>query len=214
MRARLVILLALSTASALGSEVPLAETREGAVLVGVDALGRVLIAMDIRPTDGLADLCFLFTAESRLAGPWSRRAEGAHAIIKHDRLTLVAPDLHVSLALKGTPDSSPAAAAQGAFVNHDGVELARVPAPGPAISMAALRVEDLESGWPEPFEYDILAPETSCGLTCPSGGDGATSCSIGGCTKVPTSCSVSCGGAFIACCNCNPWAQCRCVKCL
>ncbi|GIU79821.1 MAG: hypothetical protein KatS3mg005_3059 [Bryobacteraceae bacterium] len=51
-------------------------------------------------------------------------------------------------------------------------------------------------------------PAPGCGgMTCTSGGEGATSCSAGG----GSGCSVSCSAGWYACCNANT-NNCRCCK--
>lgn len=59
---------------------------------------------------------------------------------------------------------------------------------------------------------DSFFTDSTC-TNCQAGGSGAGSCSIGGCTGNPTTCSVLCNGNRFACCKClsNPeGASCVC----
>ncbi len=189
------------------------EVIPGDVLVGVDHLGRVLVAVDQKPSDGLVDHCFLFTSEERLGGPWSRRVEG-RVVVTVDSLSVRSPFVVVSVALIGT-DPRPPHYPPGAevFIDHNGLELSRIDAPPTGgAPLDGMDIEDL-STWPEAFWYDVHDP-ASCvgGGNCISGGPGSTSCSL---TLGPVSCSVTCTGDTFACCSetSTGGVRCRCVPC-
>jgi len=195
-----------------------AEVLVGDVLVGVDPLGRVLIAVDQLPADGLADQCFLFTSAERLEGPWSERFDLARVTVSEGSLTIKnAPATHaISLAVIGS-DPLPLGVPPHAvsLSHHDGLELSKMRA-GPlgGGSMNSMSILDL-STWPEAFWYDLLAPESGpCpdDSDCIAGGQGSTSCSL----TISTSCSVTCTGDNYACCKETPLGGvlCRCRPCI
>lgn len=190
-----------------------AEVFVGDVLVGVDHLGRVLLAVDKQPLDGRVDHCFLFTATDRLEGTWSRRIK-ARVIQRADSLSVRSPFFVVSLALTdGAPQKIGHGPRSEVFEQYDGVEITRLNAgPEGGAQLESMVVEDL-STWPEAFWYDVHDPE-SCvgGNSCISGGPGSSSCSL---TLHGVSCNVACTGNTFACCSETPQGgvSCRCIPC-
>lgn len=219
----LVVLLGSASESPSAPGADSAELFRGAALVGVDSLGRVLLAFDKAPTDGFVDMCFLYTADYRLQDPWSRRIRKAELLVKKDSLRLVSEDLVVSLAIKNTADGRRTASLNDgrdrhAFSEDDGMESIRSTPKSPSVRLAQMTIEDMNSGWPPDFAYDLLDPGTSgeqcVDADCQAGGIGSVSCSISCVNVTPPSCSASCSQPlFFACCRCDPWAKCSCRKC-
>ncbi len=223
----IAVLVAAVSASPAAAQGQNALVITGDALFGVDELGRVLLAVDGVPVDGVADHCFLFTATERLAGgPWSERVSNA-VVVYNDAGSLSlrdSPPSHlVSLALEAV---EPPGIKQPPFAEvlaaHEGIELVKldVGEEGGAL-LDDMDIADL-STWPEPFWYDLLDPASgpcSDDSDCQAGGMGASSCSIGGCGPLQTqSCNVTCGLDTYACCKCLGLAQafrpqCRCLPC-
>ncbi len=221
----LVALLALlGTFSPLFAANDSAESLHGTVLVGVDPLGRVLVALDKVPMDGKADHCFLFTGTERIEfGAWSERGM-ASLVHKPDSLTISIPSeqLHVRLSMVSSEQAPHVPGGFEELVFDEGVELARLNASvmGGAL-LDEMDVEILET-WPEAFWYDLLDPASGpCAPDndCQAGGQGSSACSISGCGIINTQgCSTTCEEGSYACCLCmnmqaNP-ARCRCRPCV
>lgn len=193
----------------------------GDAVVGVDSLGRVLVAVDASQSDDLVDYFALFTASDRLTGPWSRHLEQAAIVVHGRRLTLVSPrsSFAMSLALKGSdrPGENPQGPFE-VFLNHDGIELVQFPGES-SVRLADLTAADIHSGWPDAFYYDVLSPDTKCPPDddCSAGSCPSTGCGIAGCPNIPTGCNVACSGYTYSCCKClsgsQMYAVCRCRVC-
>ena len=216
-------IVALVAAAFLFPEVSRAETVRhirGDALVGVDSLGRVLIAVDQQPADGFVDFFFLFTAPGRYAGPWSERIKKAEIVAGERGLVLrsTPPFFVVSLAIGPEDVQSPKHPPFAeVFEAHEGVELITVPDGSRTFALASVDINDLWT-WPEFFAYDLLNP-ASCtnDFDCQSGGSSSPSCGIFGCPQPPTGCSISCNyPTTFACCKCTQAgdAMCRCRGCL
>ena len=188
--------------------------------MGVDDLGRVLVAVDEQPIDGFVDRYFLFTAEYRLTQPWSQRLENARLVYESDSLSVrsTPPDFEVLLALSG---SEPRHAGHPphieVFIERSGLELGIFdPDPFESVLLSSLAVEDLWT-WPPAFWYDVLDPESGrCfpDSDCVTGGFGEHSCSY---TVGNITCSVSCNSDYYACCQEHPLGgqpRCRCRLCI
>lgn len=190
----------------------------GDVLVGVDALGRVLVAVDSMPTDGLADTCFIYTASERLSGPWSRMLSNARVVHKKEgslSIEAAPPDFVVLLSTGGAepPDTGHPPESE-VFEVEGGLELAVMEAgPSGGAPLLSMRHDDLET-WPEGFWYDLLDPASGpCpdDSDCTAGGQGTSSCSID-CGIV--GCSVTCWNQDeYSCCKCL-FLMCRCRPCI
>lgn len=224
------MIAALPWAAAAHATVGQVEVIEGDVLVGVDDLGRVLIAADEQPLDGRTDYYFLFTDRERIGGgPWSERGFG-QVLISNDseslRLVLPTRQLWVSLAVEGREPVRGGEPPPFTVIQlQEGIELVNLDAESAeGAALDSLDVADL-STWPQSFVYDLLDPASGpCAddSTCTAGGQGSTGCSIGGCPGTPHSCSASCGEDQFACCKCWPgspifgggYASCRCLPCI
>lgn len=201
-----------------------AEKFSGDAVFGVDHLGRVLIAIDLKPTDGLVDRCLLFTAAERLSGPWERRSENVQVLVKGDSVSLreTPPFFALSLAVEdGRAQDFEVPPTAEVFSSHGGVELVSVETDAPSVSLEAMDVFELAT-WPEIFWYDFHDPGSvvnSCDGSdpdCVAGGPGSTQCGISCNTEgANAGCEVSCGsGQFkYACCACEPIVFCRCRPC-
>lgn len=104
--------------------------RKAAVLVGVDTLGRVLVAID-HDHDGLADDCALFTDKVRLDGPWSVRLDEADVESRLGTLKIEAQDKSFALAVAVAGSELPRLTDHGRpfarlFAEEDGAELSRM----------------------------------------------------------------------------------------
>lgn len=213
------MLLSLTLTPSTSSAEDSAEVVVGDVLVGVDELGRVLIAVDEQPLDGRADHCFLFTAGDRLAGPWSERLTNAKVVVKAGSLSIrsTPPFFVASLALTGREPLSPQHPPHAdVFSSHDGMELSRMDA-GPAggALLDSMDVTDLHT-WPESFWYDLLAPESGpCpdDSDCDAGGKSSNECSL---QIGQVSCSVTCLQDSYPCCKETSigGVSCRCRPCI
>jgi hypothetical protein len=206
-------------------------TAKGNLKIGVDALGRFVVAVD-STKDGISDQLILFTDQDRLTGPWSKDLRDATIVGKKGSILISSKrdSYGVSLAVSvAEPDAVPSWA-QNSFIRSKGRELVR--SWGEAgVAMAALDYGQIES-WPKLFWDDLHDNRTQghcgggqgqcCDTTgCISGGNPSMSCTIGGCGSAPTSCSVSgCTGTnpdSFSCCNCEGppagAAGCRCKQC-
>ena len=211
-----------------------ASVYRGTAIVGVDALGRVVIGLDqtqrgASVPDGFVDQYFLFTAQERIEGPWAQLIPDARILHKPRRLLLRSGngDVLFSLALEDASTNGETRRKHHrpqTLIRHDGRELVGLTAPdGTGVSLASLDHSDIAT-WPQPFWTDLLSSGTGGASTtkCSSekcnagggGGTGARSCSIN-CGRVLGSCSVACMGECIdfACCDCGFSKSCRCKRC-
>jgi hypothetical protein len=200
----------------------------GHVLVGVDALGRIAIAIDAkdkgREVDGHADYYILFTAADRLSGPWARTLTDATLVDSDGNVSLRSrsDDFALSLTLGGWRHRKAPAGFGEVLEITDGLGITRTePDPGGAGEpLASLSHSDVES-WPATFWYDTLDYETNCNFSnCSSGGPWSPQCSIAGCPGAPVNCTVQCSPPRThACCGCDPNfgvpppASCVCIFC-
>jgi hypothetical protein len=199
------------SASTAGAEENSAKHWRGMAVFGVDVMGRLSIALDSNK-DGKLDRYWLFVAEQYLPGPWFATAE-AEILEKNGLLILRTPDQRyfVGASIKGgRPLKAPKSSAER-YVHENGIQLIGVG--GFLRDHESFDPMDLAS-WPPGFEPDdVLSPGTTgtpCSpymqwyytQGCDSGGGGATSCSVSGCSIAPTSCSASCHALCPACCTC------------
>lgn len=195
-----------------------AEVYYGDAVAGVDELGRVMIALETTPFDGIVDQFFLFTANDRLTPVWWEHLDDVTVVYKNKTLLLTTtpPDFVMSLAVdgaqaphRGTPPGAEVFQVEG------GVELAalRNGVDGVEGSVHDHIWADLES-WPESFWYDTLDPASDCVQTsCQAGGEGSRSCGVE--CGPENACQTGCRAGYFACCNCPTFlrASCRCVRC-
>ncbi len=132
----------------------------GDVLLGVDPLGRVLIAVDEAPRDGRADSFFLFTAEYRLGDAVSRLLPDAEVESRHGSLFVTSrgSKFAAHFVLRDvTPRDRAIPSNFEYFANEHGTEIVRVPREaGLQVPMSSLTLNNMRSGWPEMFEDDLL----------------------------------------------------------
>lgn len=201
-------------------------------LVGVDSLGRVLVALDLDRDDFVEEVV-LFTPRERLKGPWSELVRDAELEQTAGTLRLEARDRSVALALAVNPADAPklrrAARAYRRAIEQDrGEELARNgvdPAYGRRLSSYD---HTLIETWPESFREDLVVPGTTGPTTCFN--CGTTDCTVGGCYSIGCNidckgliandtCGIACNAAqSFGCCNCTngpffPIGSCRCIPC-
>ena len=225
-----VLTIQVSVAAALAAPAAEGALVLGETLVGVDALGRVAVAVDTVPGDGRADHLFLYTASERLAGPWFKRLDRAQVLFNDQgALTVIAADRSfiLSVAVR-EPIRQPVPPGAEEFTDLGGYELAQLEPGGRAPLVDDLSYADQWS-WPEPLWYDFLAPESGpcqSDTDCQAGGKDSPSCSIS--CPPGGSCSTSCGDDSYACCRCifndngtpnDPnddfvYQQCRCRPCV
>lgn len=190
----------------------------GNALIGVDHLGRVLLAVDTQPTDGTVDRYVLYTGANRLAPQWGRRLSNVVLFLSDRRVRVLSAQskFAAELALDGAPTLGPYPPTFEVFADTNGGEIAHGGSVG-NVQWADLDVSQLYAGWPESFYYDSLAPETKCNdADCISGGQGARSCTITSCAPGFPGCGVTCNASagFFACCKCEvALASCRCRYC-
>lgn len=211
------------TALPLGASSDSATVLVGDALVGVDQLGRVLVAVDSVPTDGLADTCFLYTGRERLAGPWSRQL--SHAMVVHKSegtlsVEAAPPDFVLSVAVVGAePQVLHYTPGAEVFEDEEGLELAFMNAgPSGGASLDQMSHEDLET-WPESFWYDLLDPASGpCpdDSDCTGGGNPSTGCEIT--CLFGQQCGTTCPQDTYSCCKCLAGGlggpSCRCRPCI
>jgi hypothetical protein len=205
--------------------------RRVSALVGVDSLGRVLMALDY-DRDEIVEELVLFTPRERLEGPWSELVRSAEVENTSGTLRLEAHDGSVAIALAVYPADLPtfrrkAAAFKRVIQENRGNELVRNsldPAFGRHLSSFD---HTLIETWPESFRDDLVVPGTTLSTcyNCIS-----AKCKIGGCSSA--GCSLECPGIVVngvcgitcntmqsfACCNCTnglvfPIGSCRCIAC-
>lgn len=154
------------------------EAWQGAAMVGVDDLGRVMVALDTNRNE-LADRCFIFTAEDRLeGGPWTAFIQNAHisyATTKEGGASLIVKDrarqiaVGVSTIKSKLPHISDIDYGR-VYSVRNGVELASVNPSDVSLEgplLASMDHGDLES-WPESFWYDFHDPASvDCERTDP-----------------------------------------------
>jgi hypothetical protein len=191
------------------------------VLVGVDVLGRVVVAVD-SDRDGVANTYVKFTDEKRLEGPWSRLLERADVVTTRGTLRIQAHDesLGVALSVSGaeTPRLWKPKRFRRTLVSSTGVEFIRTTDAKPA-ALSALDVNSVHT-WPEGFWHDTLAPGTLSSVCncdsagCSSGGCGAAHCALSDVDR--TGCEVQCASPryFFACCTRRflRTSECKCVR--
>lgn len=139
-------------------------TNNGATaLVGVDALGRIAIAVDYEP-DGYADAAMLLTSSARLDGPWSRLLTDATIKIKNGsvQITSMAEKYAMSLAVKLAAQPAVPGWAQEITVQSDMLEFESSSYGDRETPFASISHEDVLS-WPDHFSYDSLDPGN---ITC------------------------------------------------
>lgn len=208
-------------------------TRPASALVGVDALGRVLMALDY-DRDEMVDELVLFTPRHRLEGPWSERIHAANVDGTAGTLRLEARDGSLAILLAVFPADVPELASKSAhrfkrvIREADGDELVRTkldPASGRRLESFD---HTLIESWPESFRRELNVPGTSGPLSCYN--CGTYNCRVGGCYS--SGCAVDCFGLLLnspcqvscnpsrsfSCCNCTngivlPIAECRCIAC-
>jgi len=200
--------------------------------VGVDALGRALLAVDL-DRDGMADELVLFTPRQRLEGPWSQLVPVAEYETTRGTLRFEASDRSLAISLAVEPADPPAfrleTRPQARIVQEaHGSELA-ISRPGAEVRRYVESYDHtLIETWPESFRDDLVVPGTSgatclncSGTPCQTGGCYASGCERK-CSGIVANhqCGISCNiqRAF-ACCNCTngiltPIADCRCVACI
>jgi hypothetical protein len=198
--------------------------------VGVDALGRVLLAVDL-DRDGLAEELVLFTPRQRLEGPWSRLVPAVEYEATRGTLRVEAADRSLAIALSVAPAPLPRfkhKPAAGALVveQPEGNELA-TSRPGDNMRQPIESYDHaLIESWPESFRHDLVMPGThtpstciNCIGKCQRGGCYAPDCGHT-CNGIITDdrCSIGCNAFAFACCNCTngiffPIASCRCIPC-
>jgi hypothetical protein len=124
-------------------------------LIGVDLLGRVVMALDFN-RDGVIDKAMLFTAAERLSGPWSLMLESATVISSAGGVRVLADDGAFAAALATEGYSVPEISWRGrgiqdfkrSLTNGKGQELLWVK--GGGRTMESLRHDTIES-WPDSF---------------------------------------------------------------
>jgi hypothetical protein len=125
-------------------------------LLGVDPLGRVIIAIDA-DQDGRADQMLLFTHKVRLEGPWSKRLRDAHVEIGQTGVIITSRAESYALSLATSDAHTPRVPpwATNTFIRSGGIELARYWGWGDkGFSMAALDHGALGT-WPWQFNDDL-----------------------------------------------------------
>lgn len=144
---------------------------EGAVLAGVDELGRVLIATDY-DGDGLADISYLATAPERLEGPWSWFIASADIKYNNARLRIRSKShdyaLRISHGDRGPIGLNREKYAE-VFELLDAIEtVVQVTYPsGTGSALSDMSHTNLEA-WPDNFWYDALDPGTATpDCSCP-----------------------------------------------
>jgi hypothetical protein len=207
--------------------------RRVSALVGVDALGRVLMAIDY-DRDEIVEEVVLFTGRERLEGPWGELIRSAEIEVTTGTLRFEARDRSIAIALAVHPAELPTlkgkrAAFKRLIEQSGGHELVRNSiAPEYGRHMSSFDHALIDS-WPESFRDDLIVPGTGIVLddcfNC-----GTADCQVGGC--LGASCSKHCSGIVVndacsigcnpdrafPCCNCTngiffPIASCRCIAC-
>lgn len=209
---------------------PRSDDRVNAV-VGVDALGRVLLAVD-NDENGAADDLFLFTPRQRLEGPWTELLRAARIDSTAGTLRVEAADRSLAITLAVAPGEPPRLSARdrrfGRIIRETGFELVRnTPDPKVPLFLESFDHNNLES-WPSSFRRDLVTPTTTGPNTCVN--CGGTKCTRGGgcfstgcgteCEIITDDrCNISCSWPqSFACCNCTlagifSLADCRCIGC-
>lgn len=117
----------------------------GRALVGVDALGRVAIAID-SDRDGMSNMLILFTAKDRLQGPWSKDLPEATFQIREGSVLLASRQHAFALTLAASladPPVTPGWASE-VIVQSEGRELARNWG-APGFALASLNHNSIQS---------------------------------------------------------------------
>lgn len=160
-------------ASVLGADPKSVEIKHGDALVGVDALGRVLVAFDDKAkgsTDGLVDIWYLFTATERLDGPWSKFLQDAKVTTSEGLLTVAGS--HHSFILQVHVESKPLKEIKGekyaeVYKSLNGLELVTLPDESSDTTMSSVDFTDIYTQ-PEPLWYDTLNAKYSATICTPS----------------------------------------------
>ena len=133
---------------------------DGAVLVGVDVYGRVLVALD-EHGDGRGDRFYLFRTLAPYQGPWSRLLERATLIETDEGVVIFTSDhvFGVTLSLETGAAPLPPGRYREAHSYGDGVELSvATPEEGfPGTSLTELSFSD-PATWPQSFWPAELSP--------------------------------------------------------
>ena len=200
-------------------------------MVGVDALGRGMGAVDIN-NDGYAEELFQFVGLfERFAGPWSRKLEdvtvkrtnGSYVLKSTTSEFLYAFSIRLSRSL-GVKQKK----FVDRWVKEQGYQMRLLGAPSGAIPMSSLDYTSVQS-WPLTFHHDTLEPQTVCpgGSSplcfgedeCATGGYPSASCQTGSCPTGFTCSTSGCTPFSIpityACCRCSGFDPvCECRECL
>ena len=78
------------------------------------------------------------------------------------------------------------------------------------LSSASLR-DDVVNTLRSPFQDSPDFPGGS-GVSCQSGGEGSTSCSVTSCGGQGGGCQISCSAGWFSCCNCGTPPTCYCIR--
>jgi len=185
-----------------------AEVFTGRVEISTTDTGRVQLALDGSrgpgEPDGLADHLFILQREAGAEG-MSCSLESARVLFAADRLRITAPDFELWLVVGSEAEQENQPSRGGRTVFGYGLSHHFGGFDSPIESLAA---RDYFEAVEAEFSQKFL-PDGGGGVFCDAGGVGATDCSVGGCSGLPSECSVSCSGGRHACCNCTK-ATCKC----
>ena len=204
-------------AQELGARVPGADSAavlSGAVAVNTISTGEILVALDEKPADGVADYEFVLQQEEPFETV-SGHYDTARVLVRDDQIRISTPSGDaILLIMRGATPRLTGPRDQWLIVEGAGLSRSWGGGFGHPIDVVASESYHRQSetlkgeGPPE-------KPEGGTVDLCSGGGVGANSCSIT-CEGNPSQCSTSCNSGKYACCYCETYpferAWCKCFN--
>lgn len=188
-------LVAGDQATFLNGETYMREDSDGSIVVFIDRIGADGYS------DGFVDDVYLLQrgGETAQKQPLDTVyfAENTHILVKRGSLSFTSVELDLTidlylldLAAENRAVTNPEK--EGNIQEFKGIGLVHY-----SYVAGALEMEKATS---EQSLYVGCSP-----IGCTAGGPGSSSCTVGGCTKAPTNCDVTCNSGFYSCCGCTWW---------
>jgi hypothetical protein len=148
--------------------------RAANTVVGVDALGRIAIAVD-NDGDGMGEHVLLYTDQERIAGPWSRQLQNANVTVKKGSVLVTSRPDEFALAIAVSVADLPSVPrwARNAVSRSGGRELARLFDDKAFVSLSSLDYTSIPS-WPVTLHDDLIAQVEAAAIGVPATNGGVS----------------------------------------